>query len=107
MSIRIDPYPTCRHTKTDGRRCKAPALTVSSFCYHHQKLHRTRPQTIAPAPALMKQPLAPLSDSRSLLRACNAVISGLASGQLNNRTAGQMIYLIQLAGSQLAKTSME
>jgi hypothetical protein len=32
MSIRIDPNPTCRHIKTDGRRCQAPALTVSAFC---------------------------------------------------------------------------
>jgi len=107
MSIKIDPNPTCRHTKTDGRRCKAPALTVSSYCYHHQKLHGTRPRTIAPAPALIKQSMAPLSDRRSLLRACNAIMGGLASGQLDNRTAGQMIYLIQLAGSEIAKTSME
>ena len=27
----------CRHIKSDGVRCKAPAMRASNFCYDHTK----------------------------------------------------------------------
>jgi hypothetical protein len=106
MSIRLSPIPFCRHLKTDGRRCKSPALAPSAFCYHHRKLRRNRASASKPLP-LTTQPLAPLTDRPSVLRAANLVLNGLAIGQLDNRTAGQMIYLIQIAGANLHNAPMD
>jgi hypothetical protein len=107
MSIRVSRIPFCRHIKSDGRICKSPALASSAFCYHHRKLRRIRPSVVEPVPALTTQPLAPLNDRQSILRALNLVLNGLAMGQLDNRTAGQMIYLIQIAGYNLNQAPMD
>ncbi len=28
-------YPLCRHIRTNGLRCKSPALTEAPYCYFH------------------------------------------------------------------------
>jgi hypothetical protein len=107
MAIRISNFPLCRHLKTDGRNCKSASLRTSAYCHHHQKLHRTRPRTISPEPALAKHFASPMSDRQSFLRACGLIAQALAAGRLDNRTAGRMLYTLQLASSQLKATSLE
>jgi len=94
-------YPLCRHTKTDGRRCQSPARADSAFCYHHQKLHRSRPSTIDAAPALSTHVLHPLRDARSIQHALAMVLSALASGQLRSSLAGKMLFALQQASTNL------
>jgi hypothetical protein len=98
MSISLSKYSTCRHTKTDGLRCQAPALSTSVFCYHHRKLRR--PLARRPRP-LTSQPLPQLTDRKSVDHALYLVLNGLSTGKLDNRTAGQMIHVIQLVNSRL------
>jgi hypothetical protein len=33
-------FPICRHLKTNGVRCKSPALNGEPFCYFHLRLHK-------------------------------------------------------------------
>src|SRR4051812_30229808 len=107
MSIRISRYPTCRHTKTDGRRCQSPALTSSAFCHYHQRFRRARRSTNNAGPGLSTQVMHPLRNARSIRQALAMVVNGLATGQLDPKQAGKMTYALQLAISDVSKAQVE
>jgi hypothetical protein len=107
MYVRNSKYPLCRQTKTNGLQCKSPALTSSAFCYHHQKSHRTRRSTISPGPGLSTHVLHPLHNADSIRQALAMVLSGLAANRIHPKTAGRMLYALQLAASDLRKGSLE
>jgi hypothetical protein len=99
MSIKLSRYPICRHVLTNGRRCKSPALAISAFCFHHQKLRRTRPSTIGPAPALIQFDANPLRDAQSIQHTLWLVLQGVASGHLATGHAGKMLSVLQRASA--------
>jgi hypothetical protein len=105
MSIQILKVPTCRHTLTNGRRCKSPAVTASAFCYHHQKSRRPRPRTInvPAAPALIRFDPNPLRDRDSIQHALWMVLNGISSGELDLARAGKMLTILQRASSDLSR----
>lgn len=103
MSSRFSAYPLCRHTKTDGRLCHSPALIDSAYCHHHRKLHRTRRNAISAGPGLSTSVLHPLRNFHSIQQALAKVCNGLASGTIHPRTAGKMLYALQLASSRANK----
>lgn len=107
MSIRISRFTTCRHTKTDGRRCQSPALATSAFCHFHQKLRRARKSTIAAGPGLSTNVLHPLRNAHSIQQALAMVFNGLSTGQLHPTQAGKMLFALQTAASNLQRTSSE
>jgi hypothetical protein len=100
-------YPLCRHTKTNGLRCQSPALTDSAFCYHHQKLRRTRRTTVSSGPGLSTNVLHPLRNANTLLQATNMVLSGIATNQIHPKKAGRMLSALRLAAAELRRTSKE
>jgi hypothetical protein len=101
MPKRDAAYPLCRHTKTDGRLCNSPALTDRAFCHHHQKLRRARRTTISAGPALSTHVLYPLRDARNVLQAISMVYNGVLTGRIHTRTAGRMLYALQMAIKEL------
>jgi hypothetical protein len=107
MPVRNSDYPLCRHTKTNGIQCKSPALTTSAFCYHHQKMRRTRMSTISSGPGLSTHVLHPLRHADSIQQAIAMVISGLAANRIHPKIAGQMLYGLRIAASNLRKASLE
>jgi len=107
VSIHLSQFPLCRHTKPAGRRCKSPALAASAFCYQHRKLRRMRPLTIPNVPARTTQPIAPFTDHQSVRNALNLVLNGLTTGRLDNRTAGQILYAIQVSTANLGNPPIE
>jgi hypothetical protein len=104
MPYRFSGYPLCRHTKTNGRLCKAPALITSAFCRSHQKLHRTRPTTIDAGPGLSTQVLHPLRNAQSIQQALSMVIQGLAANRIHPKVAGRMIHALNIASTALHKS---
>jgi len=104
MNCRFVEVPLCRHTKTDGRRCKSPALATSAFCHHHQKARRTRPIALSAGPALSTQVLHPLQSRESIQKALAIVVGGLASNQLHPKQAGKMLAALQAASRNLSQT---
>jgi len=107
MRVRNSDYPLCRHTKTDGLQCQSPALTTSAFCYHHQKLRRTRMSTISSGPGLSTRVLHPLRNADSIQQAFAMVFSALAANRIHPKVAGRMLYGLQLAASNLRKASLK
>jgi hypothetical protein len=97
-------YPLCRHTKTNGRLCQSPALIDSAFCYHHQKLRRTRRRTLGASPGLSTNVLHPLRNAQTILQAASMVLSGIATNQIHPKVAGKMISALRIASINLRKS---
>ena len=102
MHVKSSGCPLCHHTKSDGLRCKSPALATSAFCYFHQKHHRARPATISPGP-FGKRCFRPLQDRQTIQRALSRVVQGLASNRISLSRAGKTLYALQLAISEIGK----
>ena len=87
--------PACRHIKSNGARCRAHALSDRPYCYHHDRLHRVfnKQKSTKKTPSC-----SPLEDRSSILMALSDVICGLASGRVDSRNAGRLIYGLQVAG---------
>ena len=101
MHRRESLIPLCRHTKNDGRLCGSPALTGRAFCYHHQRYHHmarsggrpARPRNLDSPEAIRKQ--------------ISAVFTGLLTGHLRPSQASRMLYILQLAVSNLKMQAMK
>jgi hypothetical protein len=92
-------FPLCRHTKTNGRRCKSPALKARSYCYFHQRTHqRHNPASSRPLPGPHVD-LTALEDRESIQAALSVVVNALATGNLETERATALLYGIQLASS--------
>jgi hypothetical protein len=102
-------YLICRHIRTNGLQCQAPALTGGCHCYFHDRLHqkhssfRHTPATrgyLLPGRDIQ---LNPLEDRESIQVALSVVINALATGQLENKRATALLYGLQIASSNSAK----
>ena len=102
-------YPLCRHIRTNGRRCRAAALTTSTWCFFHRSLHQSHRRfqhTEATRPYLIPGQhieLAPLEDRESIQIALSTVINALAVGQLETVRATALLYGLQLASMNAAR----
>jgi hypothetical protein len=103
----------CRHIKTNGLRCKSPAVTETVYCYFHTRLHRHhaafRPQGEAARYVIAGQhvQLLALEDRESVQTALSVVINALALGQLETRRATALLYGLQLAAINAAKLNTQ
>jgi hypothetical protein len=96
-------YPLCRHIKTNGLQCQAPALTEQQWCYFHSRLHQSHQKfryTGAARGYLLPGQhieLSTLEDRESVQVALSTVINALATGNLDIRRATALLYGLQLA----------
>jgi hypothetical protein len=101
-------YPLCRHIKTNGLQCQAPALTGQQWCYFHSRLHQSHEKfryTGAARGYLMPGQhveLSTLEDRESVQVALSTVINALATGNLDIRRATALLYGLQLASQNAA-----
>ena len=84
----------CRFIKTNGLKCQSPAVRGSQFCYFHgrSRIVVTRPR--AKDKALR---LPPLQDNAAIHAALNQVLQELASGNIDTKRAGNLLYALQMA----------
>jgi hypothetical protein len=91
----------CLHAREDGVFCGRPALRERLYCYQHlrllgQQMRMARARAQRQACPLM---LPPLDDLNSVRAALTRVSHALASGHLEHRRAGLLIYALQAASS--------
>jgi hypothetical protein len=72
------------------------------FCWFHYNVCR-RPKKEGPEP-ILELPL--LEDSESIQLALSDVLSSLAAGRINSKSAGTLLYGLQIAGSNLRRTNL-
>jgi hypothetical protein len=106
-------YLLCRHIKTNGIQCQAPALTNAAHCYFHNRLYqrhsgfRHRPETPSYLVPGQHIELAPLEDRESIQVALSVVVNALATGQLETRRATAILYGLQLASNNSARLNLD
>jgi hypothetical protein len=103
------PYPLCRHIRTNGRQCEAPALTTGVHCFFHARLYqrhsgvRENPAALAPGQQVQ---LAPLEDAESVQISISTVVNALASGTLDTRRATAILYGLSLAAANVRRVNV-
>ena len=101
--------PRCQHIKVNGTQCGSPALRRNRLCYFHKSWQKTRIVVGAKrahgASTVFDLPL--LEDANSIQLALMQVMRLILSGQLDGKTAGLLLYALQTASSNLARTNFE
>ena len=101
--------PRCQHIKVNGTQCGSPAVRDRRFCFFHKKWHDQR-IVINSAQARQSPPtldLPVLEDANSIQVALMQVMRLLLTAQIEHRTAGLLLYALQTASANLARTSFE
>src|SRR5581483_3509204 len=106
----------CRHLFTDGRRCGSPCLRNEDFCYYHHttrgaaaNTYGSRRLTRVPHPRLPEEDRVgclslPLPEDRSAIQlSIGLILQHLATGSLDPRRAGILLYGLQIASINLPK----
>ncbi len=101
-------YELCRHIRTNGLRCKSPALNTANWCFYHDNLHRRHRSFrhteatrgyLCPGQHIQ---LDTLEDRESVQVALSVVINALAVGHLDTKRATALLYGLQLASMNAA-----
>ncbi len=95
--------PICHHIKENGRRCGSAAVTDRTYCHFHLGI-RGRRLKMARARARSERwrlELPPLEDLYAVQVGIQQVLDALASGQLDRRLGGVMLYGLQQAGANV------
>lgn len=91
---------TCRHILTTGRTCKSPAMRESVYCYYHAHLHGPSHRMPPPRMSVKLPPLdSPQVIRENLAKVCNLMLAR----KISTREAGQALYAIQMASSELER----
>uniref|UniRef100_A0A7V5CTY6 Uncharacterized protein n=1 Tax=Acidobacterium capsulatum TaxID=33075 RepID=A0A7V5CTY6_9BACT len=101
----------CRHIKASGVQCNAYRVWKEDYCFFH--LHHRRPappvirNTEAPPPAQGPVTIPLLEDMTSVQLTVTQVLSALAAGKIDSRTAMAYIYGLRLAARNLASNALD
>lgn len=89
-------YMACRHIKTNGLRCKSPALNESQFCYYHARVHSIGAQPDAKyGPMHLPTP----EDAASIQLAVAQISDAILNGRIDCKIAGRLLYGLQIAAA--------
>ena len=109
MPLYPHSIPRCQHIKVNGTQCGSPALRRNRLCYFHKSWQQTRivlgANRARRAPAVFDLPM--LEDANSIQVALMQVMRLILSGQIDAKTAGLLLYALQTASTNLARTNFE
>jgi hypothetical protein len=77
----------CAYRMRNGQRCGAPAMRDGELCYTHDCAARIRPKKVE---------LPPVYDAGSFRVAVREVMRGLLEGAIDEKTAGKLLYGLQM-----------
>jgi hypothetical protein len=93
----------CRHIKTNGDKCCAPALRGTNFCYFHSRLNRTKRDGRAKDAQLV---LPDLLDNSAIQLALSQMATALATGRLNFQQAAVLLRTFRYASEHLRHSAL-
>ncbi len=100
--------PRCRHIKVNGTQCGSPALRNKNFCFYHQQ---DRPMTVecyGDGPYATGEIALPLfEDAHSVQSVIRQVVRMVLQKRLERKTAGLLLYALQIASSNLKRIELE
>jgi hypothetical protein len=102
----------CHHIKVNGTQCGSPALRRHTLCYFHQRHHD---QCIALNAERLKNAragrrnlainLPVLEDANAIQVSLMQIMRLIIAGQIDHKTAGLLLYGLQTASANLARTN--
>jgi hypothetical protein len=98
--------PRCQHIKTNGIQCNSPALRRKRFCFFHNRW-RQNSLSLNRARRLTNFELPVLEDGNSIQAALMEVMRLVATQQMDHKTAGLLLYALQIASSNLVRVRVE
>ena len=93
---KADSAPRCGYIKVNGVACGSPRMKDHELCYAHERMAAVRPE---------KLDLPPMEDHNSIQMGLMHVARGLMDGKIDQRTAGLMLYCLQIASSNVGYTN--
>jgi myosin heavy subunit len=102
----------CQHLKVNGTQCGSPALRRNRFCYLH-KLHQEerielnldRLKNARRRSVMVDLPV--LEDANSIQVTLMQIMRLIITGQIDGKNAGLLLYALQTASANLARTSFQ
>lgn len=104
----MDNVPRCQHIKVNGTQCGCPALRRNRLCFFHKRFHERRINISAKSQrryAIFDMPV--LEDANSIQVSLMQIMRLMASGQMDTKIAGLMLYALQTASANLRHTMFE
>jgi hypothetical protein len=101
--------PRCRHIKASGTQCGSPALRHKNFCFYHQR-NRPRLTDCYYKPEEYPTGLIALpvfEDAHSIQTVVRQVVQMVLQNCLERKTAGVVLYALQIASSNLKRMELE
>jgi hypothetical protein len=103
----LENVPRCQHVKMNGTQCGSPALRRRRHCFFHDRIRREQAKIAAQVSAKPTFELPLLEDANCVQVALMKVIQMLASGRMDPKTAGLILYALQTASSNLRHADFE
>lgn len=97
---RAEQAPRCTHIKADGLHCGSPRMKTGSLCYTHQRMADSR---LPAPPQTPRLPSMLMEDANSIQVALMEVTRALLAGHITEKTAGKLLYSLQIGASNLKR----
>jgi hypothetical protein len=107
MSLSPVSIRRCQHIKVNGTQCGSPAMRDRNYCYFHMRWHRKGRQVNAFLQEQQILILPTLEDANSIQVGLADIMRQLATKMIDHRTAGLLLYAVQIASANLKHTSFE
>jgi hypothetical protein len=95
-------YPECRHVQPSGRKCSAPALKGTIFCYFHTRVHTMNKKPPNPMEFIE---IPALEDRASIQLTITQVLRAFVTGSIDQKRTYTLLYGLQLATQNVDRTS--
>jgi hypothetical protein len=98
--------PRCQHIRTSGIQCGSPAQRNKNYCYYHQRWRPVDINLSQPGKrATFTIPI--LEDAHSIQLSIAQVMHQLMDKTIDSKTAGLMLYALQIASANLKQLNAE
>lgn len=98
----------CRHIKTNGTQCGAPALRKEEFCYFHSQARPERVEVRGEGGEAAGEMLFPLfEDANSIQTMLRQVAMMIVKGTIDNKKAALLLNALRIASSNLKRMEAE
>ena|SRR5579862_5633914 len=95
-------FKECRHIKTNGLKCKSPAMRGSAYCYFHAR--RFQPYRRGAHSVETRIEVPELLEGKGLAHAISQVLQALGNSRISPRRAAVLLYGLQMAAGDSAYT---
>ena len=100
--------PRCRHIKVNGTQCGSPALRNKNFCFYHQQNRPLIVECYSEGEYATGEINLPVfEDAHSIQTVIRQVMQMVLQKRLERKTAGLMLYALQIASSNLKCIELE